>query len=281
MSGKTTDQELGCLGLIGTSQGFMSRAWRAFTVSFAYVLFALGCAALACTVPWIKLTRKTEAERVEALRRYARTLAQKWQGYCRRVNAIDVRVDNLRTQPLAASGLYVANHPSLVDAIWIIAALPNICCVLKGDLERFWLFRLLATHLDYVSNRDPEQLLAEGTRRLQAGETLLVFPEATRTVHGTLPEFRLGAAEMAIRSQVPVHPIVIHKGDRHLSKGVPWHAFPQECMRWNIVFYDRHPAPATLNPRLARRQLTAELEAFFNRELCRPAVAHRKNHTEN
>jgi 1-acyl-sn-glycerol-3-phosphate acyltransferase len=278
MTGKTTDQGFGCLALIGSPPLLIMRAWRAFSITLSYVLFGLGCVGLALVTPWVQLTCKNRTQQIARLRAHASTVARWWMGYCRRVGAIEVHMINAEPLP---PGLAVANHPSLVDAIWIIAAQPKICCVLKGDLQRAWLFRYLATHLDYVSNQDPELLLAEGCKRLKAGETLLVFPEATRTAPATLPQFRLGAGELAVRSQVAVHPIVIHKPGEYLSKGIPWHAFPDKKMHWEIVYHESVPPIVNATRRQARRRLTAQLNQFFQQQLSNTVVAQPVNPPEN
>lgn len=264
MSGKTTGQRWGFLALFSSTPLSVARAGYAIGILSAYLVFALGCLAIAACAPWANAMSKRHDQRVEWMRRRARGLARLYLGYCRGIGMVNVEYRGARKLP---PGLVVANHPSLIDAVWLIATQPHVCCVLKGDLERMWLFRYLASQLDYVSNRDPERLLEDGCKRLLSGETVLVFPEATRTAPGKLPEFRLGAAELAVRSAVPIHPIVFHKTDSYLSKARPWYRFPSEPMHWRIVFAETIPAVRTDDPRHARRQLTADLQCFFHREL--------------
>ena len=124
--------------------------------------------------------------------------------------------------------------------------------------------RCLVEELDYVSNHDPEQLLAEGSRRLANGEAVLVFPEATRTRPGQLPEFRLGAAELLVRSGALVHPIVIHTTETYLTKEHAWYRFPKKPMRWRIDFTPPQKPDISGNARTARRRITAQLQDFFH-----------------
>jgi len=276
MSGKTTDQRWGFLALFSSAPLNLAVVGYALGIMSAYVMFAAGCLAIAACATWGRLAHKEHRRRVDRMRTIAHRIAQLYLGYCRRIGMVDVQYRGAAARP---AGLIVANHPSLVDAIWLIATQPHVCCVLKGDLERLWLFRYLAAQLDYVSNRDPERLLEEGCKRLQQGETLLVFPEATRTPPGRLPEFRLGAAELAVRANAPIHPVVLHKSDSYLSKARPWYKFPRKPMDWRIVFADTIPAAHTGDPRHTRRRLTADLQAFFHRELA--TVAQRTDGTEN
>jgi 1-acyl-sn-glycerol-3-phosphate acyltransferase len=116
-------------------------------------------------------------------------------------------------------------------------------------------------------------LLVEGCARLQAGETLLVFPEATRTPPGRLPEFRLGAAELLVRSGATLYPVVIFKAGAYLSKSRAWYEFPKQPEHWHIEF-DRPLAPdCSGNPRLARRRINAQLQEYFHQRLTANRVA--------
>jgi 1-acyl-sn-glycerol-3-phosphate acyltransferase len=277
MTGKTTDQRWGFLALISSAPPRLGTLGYAVGYTSAYGVFVLGCLAIAAAAPVAGMIHGDRRRRIIWLRGVASRVARIYLGYCRLIRMVKVEFIGERKLP---PGLIVANHPSLVDALWLISTQPDICCVLKGDLERFGLFRYLATQLDYVSNQDPERLLAEGCARLRQGETLLVFPEATRTPPGELPTFRLGAAELAVRTAVPVHPVVVHKAGSYLSKARPWYAFPNQPLRWQIVFTDTLAEVRTDSPRQARRQLTAELQKFFHQEITAYQVAQRPPRTE-
>ncbi len=278
MRGKTTHHSIGCLGLIGHVEQTASHAWRVVRVATCFVLFGLGCVGLAISAYWLKFTLKNRQTQVLQLRDYTHRLAKHWLQFCVRVGTVRIELDNPRA---ITNGLIVANHPSLVDVVWILATQPNICCVLKGELENNYLFRALIHNLDYVSNSNPEQLLAEGVKRLRAGEALLVFPEATRTEPGQPPKFHLGAAELAIRSQVEIHPIVIHASDVYLSKHLPLYAIPNRRLDWRLCFCPSLEVVQTADPRHARRHLTQQMQAFFTQALGHSPVAHEPNQPEN
>ncbi len=170
--------------------------------------------------------------------------------------------------------LVIANHPSLIDVLLISAALPDMCCVLKGNLHYNPLFTLLIRHLDYLPNSDPEKMLAEGCARLQAGERLLIFPEGTRSkplrsthleashleVSRARPPlaFRFGAAELARRSGANALPVVIHYNDEYLSKGYPWYRLPPNIMRFRLEI---GPIIELPNPQLTQTSSRAERKA--------------------
>ncbi len=234
------------------------------------------------TAVWLRLRESDPVERIARLRGVVSRLCRWYLDYQSALGLISV--EYLRQRRLGP-GLIVANHPSLVDAFWILATQPHVCCVLKGDLQASWLFRSLVEQLNYVSNRDPEELLADGTCRLLAGETLLVFPEATRTTPQIMPRFRLGAAELAVRSGAVIHPIVIYKTGAYLSKSRAWYQFPSHRLTWRIAFAPSIQPTIGRDPRQARRRITADLERYFHRCLdagiVAPEVAPEKEPAEN
>jgi 1-acyl-sn-glycerol-3-phosphate acyltransferase len=240
------------------------RTYLTVGFSLGYVWFALGCCGLMAAAAWLHWREPDRISRVTRLRRMTSRLCRWYLGYHSRLGLVQV---DFEQQRLLGPGVILANHPSLVDALWILATQPHVCCVMKADLQRSWLFRYLVEQLNYVSNRDPEQLLEEGKSRLLAGQTLLVFPEATRTVPGTLPQFRLGAAELLVRSGAPVHPIIIHKRDSYLSKTRPWYHLPKQKIHWRIEFAPSLQPTITDAPRLARRRITAALQQYFHGRL--------------
>lgn len=256
----------------------LNRLWRTFGFTISYPFFAAGCVLLALAAPLSGISVDKPQQRVRRMRLWAHSLAR---GYLNLVTFMGlVRVD-WPDQHELPPGLIVANHPSLVDAVWILASQRDIALVLKGDLERFKVVRYLVARLGYVSNSDPEKLLDEGVELLRQGERLLVFPEATRSEPGQLLRFRLGAAELAIRAQVAVHPIVIFKHGEYLSKSCPWYAFPNDKLRWRMRHAKSIDANLTTPPRQARRELNGVLQEFFRGQLAEPVVALNSGEKEN
>lgn len=176
--------------------------------------------------------------------------------------------------------LVISNHPSLIDVLLISAAIPNLCCVLKGNLHYNPLFTFLIKYLDYLPNSDPEKMLEEGSARLRAGETLLIFPEGTRsappptdleTAVSAKPPlvFRFGAAELARRSGANALPVVIHYNDRYFRKGHPWYRLPPNIMRFRLEIGPTVPGfgppPTPPSTRSERKQVRNEInQAWIN-----------------
>lgn len=117
--------------------------------------------------------------------------------------------------------IVVANHASYVDGIILNAYLPpRFRFVIKGEMGKvplagFFLRRIGSEFVERFdasgSARDARRLL----RVADSGESLAFFPEGTFLPVPGLDRFRSGAFAAAIKSELPVVPVVI-SGSRHL-----------------------------------------------------------------
>jgi 1-acyl-sn-glycerol-3-phosphate acyltransferase len=163
-------------------------------------------------------------------------------------------LDALRDEP----GLIViANHPSLLDALMLIARLPRAACVMKASLMRNPLLAPGARLARYIRNDTPSGLVRLAVDDLRAGGQLVLFPEGTRTTRQPLNPFRPGFTLIAKMAKAPIQTVFIDTDSPYLGKGWPLWQLP--------------PLPIVFSVRLGRRfepggdpvaQL-AEIEAYF------------------
>ncbi|HEV8580580.1 MAG TPA: AMP-binding protein [Thermoanaerobaculia bacterium] len=153
-------------------------------------------------------------------RRLARSAARFFLGWV----GIRLRLDG--AENLAAGGprVLASNHASYLDGIALTALLPSgFAFVVKRELEKSFIARVLLRRLGslFVERFDASQGAAETRKALeavQAGESLLIFPEGTfRRYPGLLP-FRMGAFAVAVDAGVPVVPVTI-RGTRSVLRG--------------------------------------------------------------
>jgi 1-acyl-sn-glycerol-3-phosphate acyltransferase len=108
--------------------------------------------------------------------------------------------------------IVVANHVSSLDVLMLMQLPAG-----AGDgrvWAKGWPFRMpllgalmrLSGHLRV----DDFNLLPEARDRLDGGETMLVFPESSRSRTGRLGRFRDGAFLLSVRTARPIVPVAIH-----------------------------------------------------------------------
>ncbi|PRQ02800.1 1-acyl-sn-glycerol-3-phosphate acyltransferase [Enhygromyxa salina] len=155
----------------------------------------------------------------------------------------------------------VANHPSLLDVLFIKAALPGVAVLVKSALFKApSLRRLFEASGDFKGPEQRDQsfgstaVLDIFVDCLRSGRSVLVFPEGTRSPAWRMHRFRRGAAEAAIRADVPIVPVFVISDPPTLKKGDKWYDMPSRVPRFELELL-----PA-INPKgRSSRELTAEL----------------------
>ncbi len=128
--------------------------------------------------------------------------------------------------------LILANHPSLIDVIFLFALFPEANCIVKAAMARNPLFSVLIRSSGYISNEDPVAMIVHATEALQRGESLIVFPEGTRTQTGGQLEFHSGAAAIALRTGCTCLPVFISCSPTTLTRQDKWYHVPDSRVRF-------------------------------------------------
>jgi len=134
-----------------------------------------------------------------------------------------LRVTGAEHVPPEGPALIVSNHQSVLDPPIIGGAAPRqIYFMAKAELFRIPLFGRLIKALNARPVRregsDP-RALKEAARLLDEGKALLVFPEGTRSLDGSLAEAKPGVGMLAVMSGAPVVPAYVSGTLEALPKG--------------------------------------------------------------
>ncbi len=134
----------------------------------------------------------------------------------------------------------IANHPTLIDVTAIMAVHPRICCVAKTELFKGALAGPLLRACGHIeggsgSLTDGAIVIEQAEKRLKQGQSVLIFPEGTRSPAGGLRRFKPGAFEIALRAGVPVVPLLLTCEPPTLMKGLAWYALPKKTAMYNLT----------------------------------------------
>jgi len=156
----------------------------------------------------------------------------------------------------------VANHPSLLDVLFIKALLPGVVVLVKAALfKEPSLRRLFEASGDFKGPASEEQafgataVLDTFVERLAAGRSVIVFPEGTRSPAWRLRRFRRGAAEAAVRTGAAIVPIFIVSDPPVLKKGDKWYDMPRQVPVFEIELLE----PITETRGRSSRELTESI----------------------
>jgi 1-acyl-sn-glycerol-3-phosphate acyltransferase len=206
---------------------------------FAFLLFYGGAGVIAWVLLPILRLRIRElppAEQQAAVDQFMRRAYRVAIGFMAALGLMRFRLPDLSKVELPPPPwVVVANHPTLIDVLFIKALLPGVVVLVKAALFKEPSFaRLFAASGDFKGPSSDDQefgstaVLDTFVERLGAGRSVIVFPEGTRSPAWRLRRFRRGAAEAAIRSGVPILPIFILADPPALKKGDKWYDMPKE-----------------------------------------------------
>ena len=146
------------------------------------------------------------------------------------------RVSGLEHVPSDGAFLLASNHVSFFDP-------PALGCRVPRDLHYFArksLFKGLLGKLITAFNSIPVDRessdvssFKKALKVLGQGSPLLVFPEGTRSLDGSLQAAKAGVGLLAIKASVPVLPARVIGGFEILGKGCKW---PKIGKRLTIVY---------------------------------------------
>lgn len=152
---------------------------------------------------------------------FAHRCARTWGRLILSTSGVRVRVRGLEHLVPGRSYVFAANHQSLYDIPILFASIPfELRIVAKASLGRIpfmgWHLHR-AGHL-LVDRRNPgADIVQKMARLVSEGSSLIVFPEGTRSVDGTLGRFKKGSFVVAIDAQLPVVPVSL-AGSRHVMR---------------------------------------------------------------
>jgi 1-acyl-sn-glycerol-3-phosphate acyltransferase len=253
----------------------LSIAWRSAVVGLCFALFGLGGIALSLVVfPFLGLApggREASERRARVLVRRS-FLALLWVLQALRILRIEAR--NLELLRHTGARLVLANHPSYLDVVVLIAQIPDAVCVVKSKLWSNPFFGGVVRAAGYIRNDDPRTLVGDCAARLARGVTLIVFPEGTRTTPGAPLRFVRGAAHIALATGVPIVPVLLGCEPQVLARGAKWYQLPPRTFCIRVQAQPSTSAAELLAPKRAgARSLTFVLERYFTEHLHERLVA--------
>jgi len=154
--------------------------------------------------------------------------------------------------------------------VGLIALIGDANCVVKQSLWDNPCMRGPIRAAGYISNSQSPEMLDEAAAVLREGQTLIIFPEGTRTTPGQPPQFHRGAAAIALRGAKVITPVVVTVTPSTLTRAEPWYRIPARRFHFRLhVGEDIDPRPFHADAPLpvASRRLNDHLHRHFIQEL--------------
>jgi 1-acyl-sn-glycerol-3-phosphate acyltransferase len=245
------------------------RLWRLLVLAACFV--AVGTCGVLLTlvgIPLMRLTHRTARQRQLRVRYCIHWVFVALLAVLRATRTMTLDARHSERLRNSRHKLVLANHPSYLDAVVLLAFMPEAGCIVKQGLWRNPCFGGAVRASGYLSNADGDQLIDDCAAALAEGGPLLVFPEGTRTQTGQPLSFLRGAARIALRSHAEIVPVIMECRPSVWGKGFNLWAIAKE--QFHITFEVKLPLQlADLGWKgepeaLAARHLTERLEAYFS-----------------
>lgn len=253
----------------------IDRGWRIVATGMCFALFGLGGLMLRLVVfPILQCLVRDPQQRVKRARHIIRLAFRAFVEVMRMSGVIRYEITGL--ERLDRHGLLIlANHPTLIDTVLLMAFVRHADCIIKGALWRNPFTRGPVRAAGYISNAQGPDLIEDCIRSLRSGGNLIIFPEGTRTPSDGRISLKRGAANVAVRGGWAITPVRIRCTPGTLAKGEKWWKVPATRAHFRLhIGEDLHldhiiaseQAAGADQPTLAARQLTTYLQQYFTKE---------------
>ena len=235
-----------------------------FMKIFAMTVFGVGAVILAVFVfPFIRLFTLHRKDFGVVARAYVSHTFRVFLGFLNLLHVSIRKVGNEDDYRNIQSKIIIANHPSLLDFVYIMSLVPNSTCIVRGGLTKTPLRGVIKQA--YITNTTTfEDMCVECKKLTDMGCNVIIFPEGTRTPRHGKNNYKKGAARIALYCGCDVQPIFIGGSDKYgLGKHDPlWsynHVEPYlyDFKKLPVISIDEYK---DLSEPIAAKRLTEKME---------------------
>jgi len=261
--------------------------WRICAAGLSYILFAIGGFLPGVYIFFLALLPISKVKKQRKVRNAIQALCRFYVNLMQFLGLMTFEFQNQQGQTIRkqrindkAGHMVISNHTMLIDALFVLAYVDNICCVVKASLCHNPFTRIPVNLAGYISN-EHDDLIDMAKVKLDAGENVLIFPEGTRNQADLQLDFKRGASNMAVISQAPILPLVICCMPRALGKGEKWYQLPDVKSKIVIQFHPVLHINDCIDIEQSRtkqyRDLTAWLREYYLAAIAKVLAAKNAN----
>jgi 1-acyl-sn-glycerol-3-phosphate acyltransferase len=244
------------------------KAWRLPATGLGFAVFFLGGALAALTVlPMVGLLARDAQTRHDRTRVMIRRMFRLYIAMLRALRVLSVEIHGREELGRIEGKLIVANHPTLLDVVLLIALVPRVQCIVKHQLWQSRYLGGVVRQAGYIRNDLPSEQLLEACRSsLAAGCNLIVFPEGTRTLPEQPVRFHRGFANIALLTGADIQTVSIRCNPMFLMKGQPWWQIPPTPPKFTVrigAALDIREASRDVTRPRAARAVVSSMEKYY------------------
>lgn len=176
-----------------------------------------------------------------------------------------IKVRRVNVNPDQRGRVIVANHPTLIDIVLLIASYKNSVCVVKEALARNFFLRPIISQMFINLGSGGREVVDESVEAIKRGYNVVIFPEGTRS-DGSNLKIHTGAARIALRADCEILPVKISCKPQILGKTQKWYWCADRTVE--LALEQLPPIKAkkksALNDFRLSRSLTSEISSVLN-----------------
>jgi 1-acyl-sn-glycerol-3-phosphate acyltransferase len=243
--------------------------WRLFATALSFIFFGVGGVILWIVIfPILNLIPADKQNKTKRSQRCVHYSFYLFIGIMHKLGVMTYEVKGL--EKINRTGqLIIANHPTLIDIVFLISRMPQASCIVKEQLFHNPFTKGSVINAGYIKNENPEQMIRQSVDCLKSGGTMVIFPEGTRSINGKSYKFQRSAARIAIEANATVTPVTITCQPSTLSKAEKWYQIPET--RFHLVMHVRNDMVLdeffTIKQKtIAARRFNRYLQDYFTQE---------------
>jgi 1-acyl-sn-glycerol-3-phosphate acyltransferase len=246
--------------------------WRLGGTGLAFAILFGGGALLALTAfPIVHMVTPPGSRRCERNQFLIYLLFRLYVAMLQVLRLIDLEVEGKEKFQDGAGRLIVANHPSLLDVVLLMALVRRAQCVVKKELWESRYLGRLVRGAGYIRNDlELDPMVTACRSALSEGNSLIIFPEGTRTVPTEPMHLRRGFANIATLLQARIQLVTITCEPPTLVKGDNWWIIPPRRPLFRVEVGDCLDAAGWLGCKyrsVAARKLVRRVEDYYAERL--------------
>jgi 1-acyl-sn-glycerol-3-phosphate acyltransferase len=243
--------------------------WRLLATGFSFFAFGVGGILLRVVIfPILHFIPENNDKKIQRAQLSVHYSFYLFIGLMHRLGLMTYDIKGL--EKLNKPGqLILANHPTLIDIVFLISRIPFANCIVKEKLWHNPFTKGAVTHAGYISNGDSEKMIEACVATLKSGGILIIFPEGTRTIENKGYNFQRGAARIALQAKTTITPVTLRCHPSTLTKQEKWYQIPKSRFHLSMDVRDDMVLDDFLEIKpktIAVRRLNRYLKDYFSQQ---------------
>jgi 1-acyl-sn-glycerol-3-phosphate acyltransferase len=244
--------------------------WRLWITLWSFIFFGLGGLLMGITVfPIIYIAPIPIRWKIYSSRSIKRLSFKLFIAFMKYTGALTYEIHGAEKFSSRNNLLIIANHPTLIDVVFILsfANRPN-CVVKKGVWKNPFMYFVVKASGFICNSGKAEEMIHRCVDALKKGDGLIIFPEGTRTKANGEIHFKRGVAHIALEANKVFTPVIITCNPITLTKQHRWYHIPKNSPPHFIITVkdDRNfleKVDETDSQAVKARKVTKNMQTYF------------------